>query len=311
VSGVTLHICNAAQYLNVSGAVTHLVQTVFPIHAAEEDGDFGLAENDFDTPSTAEGMGLLMAALEAMAENNISFPHLVTVEQDADESETPVREPAERRRLSGEKRSSGTSVGEFSQSVVGIRMKKRKCGKRVGSDTPVYLAAVLEYMTAELLELAGNACRDNKKWSIDPGHLQLAIRNDDELNRLLWHVPFSEDVLPPITRRALAEDEAGQGRASRVLSSVKFRDEKWTVYIYRVLKRLYRDIGISSQTLTIMNYIINDLFHKFCVEASARIRMDERATISVADLKTAIRLTLPGELAKHAIIFGDNAVTKL
>lgn len=78
-------------------------------------------------------------------------------------------------------------------------MKKQKVSDRIGAGAPVYLAAVLEYLSAEILELAGNAAKDNKKTRIIPRHIQLAVRNDEELNKLLGGVTIaSGGVLPNI-----------------------------------------------------------------------------------------------------------------
>jgi len=64
-------------------------------------------------------------------------------------------------------------------------LREGNYAERIGAGAPIYLAAVLEYLTAEIIELAGNAARDNKRQRIIPRHIMLAVRNDEELNKLL------------------------------------------------------------------------------------------------------------------------------
>ncbi|CAG0885659.1 unnamed protein product, partial [Darwinula stevensoni] len=88
---------------------------------------------------------------------------------------------------------------QFPVGRVDRLLRKGQYADRIGSGAPVYLAAVLEYLTAEVLELAGNAAKDQKKARIGPRHLQLAIRNDEELNCLLQGVTLPQGgVLPKI-----------------------------------------------------------------------------------------------------------------
>ena len=88
---------------------------------------------------------------------------------------------------------------QFPVGRVHRHLRNGNYASRVGAGAPVYLAAVLEYLAAEILELAGNAARDNKKNRINPRHVQLAVRNDEELNKLLAGVTIAQGgVLPNI-----------------------------------------------------------------------------------------------------------------
>ena len=101
---------------------------------------------------------------------------------------------------SGKSNSKSARAGlQFPVARVGRYLKKGNYTQRLGSGAPVYMAAVLEYLAAEILELAGNAARDNKRSRIIPRHLQLAVSNDEELNKLLGGVTIaSGGVLPNI-----------------------------------------------------------------------------------------------------------------
>lgn len=88
------------------------------------------------------------------------------------------------------------------------------------------------------------------------------------------------------------------------------RKESYAIYIYKVLKQVHPDTGISSKAMSIMNSFVNDIFERIAAEASRLAHYNKRSTITSREIQTAVRLLLPGELAKHAVSEGTKAVTK-
>ena len=90
----------------------------------------------------------------------------------------------------------------------------------------------------------------------------------------------------------------------------KARKESYSIYIYKVLKQVHPDTGISSKAMSIMNSFVNDIFERIATEASKLAHYNKKQTISSREIQTAVRLHLPGELSKHAVSEGTKAVTK-
>ncbi|KAG0300373.1 histone H2B [Dissophora globulifera] len=100
-----------------------------------------------------------------------------------------------------------------------------------------------------------------------------------------------------------AKPEGGKNRK-------KTRSETYSSYIYKVLKQVHPDTGISNKAMSILNSFVNDIFERIAGEASKLAAYNKRSTISSREIQTAVRLILPGELAKHAVSEGTKAVTK-
>ena len=103
-----------------------------------------------------------------------------------------------------------------------------------------------------------------------------------------------------------APAKTGDGKKKKKQSKV----ESYKLYIYKVLKQVHPDTGISSKAISILNSFVNDIFDKIASEASRLARYNKKPTVTSREIQTAVRLVLPGELAKHAVSEGTKAVTK-
>ncbi|XP_067884217.1 histone H2B-like [Heterodontus francisci] len=106
-------------------------------------------------------------------------------------------------------------------------------------------------------------------------------------------------------KKTVSKPSAKGGKKRR-----KSRKESYSIYIYKVMKQVHPDTGISSKAMSIMNSFVNDIFERIAGEASRLAHYNKRSTISSREIQTAVRLLLPGELAKHAVSEGTKAVTK-
>ena len=121
--------------------------------------------------------------------------------------------------------------------------------------------------------------------------------------------PKSSDKAAKKAVKAPKESSKGQ-RGRKKGQKTKKRKESYAIYIYKVLKQVHPDTGVSSKAMSIMNSFVNDIFERIAAEASRLAHYNKRSTITSREIQTAVRLLLPGELAKHAVSEGTKAVTK-
>ncbi|XP_047716463.1 histone H2B type 1-B-like [Prionailurus viverrinus] len=107
------------------------------------------------------------------------------------------------------------------------------------------------------------------------------------------------------SKKAITKAQKKDGKKRK-----RSRKESYSIYVYKVLKQVHPDTGISSKAMGIMNSFVNDIFERIAGEASRLAHYNKRSTITSREIQTAVRLLLPGELAKHAVSEGTKAVTK-
>ncbi|XP_047330400.1 histone H2B.2-like [Impatiens glandulifera] len=115
---------------------------------------------------------------------------------------------------------------------------------------------------------------------------------------------------PKAAGKKLPKDLGSVSTGDKKKKRIKKSIETYKIYIFKVLKQVHPDVGISSKAMGIMNSFINDIFEKLAQESSKLARYNKKPTITSREIQTAVRLVLPGELAKHAVSEGTKAVTK-
>ena len=112
------------------------------------------------------------------------------------------------------------------------------------------------------------------------------------------------------SRDVTAEKKAGIVKSGVAVDKKVRRKESYSLYIYKVLKQVHPDTGITTKAMGIMNSFVSDIFERIAMEASRLTKYAKKSTMSSREIQTAVRLLLPGELAKHAVSEGTKAVTK-
>ncbi|KAK7801627.1 hypothetical protein U0070_027581, partial [Myodes glareolus] len=190
--------------------------------------------------------------------------------------------------------------------------------KQVHPDTGISSKAmgIMNSFVNDIFErIAGEASRlahYNKRSTITSREIQTAVR-------LLLPGELAKHAVSEGTKAPAKSAPAPKKGSKKAVTKVQKKDgkkrkrsrkESYSVYVYKVLKQVHPDTGISSKAMGIMNSFVSDIFERIAGEASRLAHYNKRSTITSREIQTAVRLLLPGELAKHAVSEGTKAVTK-
>ena len=137
----------------------------------------------------------------------------------------------------------------------------------------------------------------------------------DAKNGAIFHFIFSMSSKKPASKtptekKPAVEGAEGAAAAKEKKQRHKKRSETFSSYIFKVLKQVHPDIGISNKAMLVMNSFVTDIFERIAREGARLVDMNDRNTLGSREIQTAVRLVLPGDLAKHAVSEGGKAVAK-
>ena len=138
--------------------------------------------------------------------------------------------------------------------------------------------------------------------------------------KFIWILAIMSDAPKPVSGKTAPKvAKKGEKRAGKKGGKIggtgdkkrkRKRKESYGIYVYNVLKQVHPDVGISGKAMSIINSFVHDIFERIATEASKLAKQNKKSTVSSREIQTAVRLLLPGELAKHAVSEGTKAVTK-
>lgn len=131
----------------------------------------------------------------------------------------------------------------------------------------------------------------------------------DDIEKRTTTQPAQEIEKMKATQEAGKESEKKRrGRRTGRRRRASGTGEVYKRYVYRVLKQVHPELGVSSKAMTVLNNFMNDMFERLADEAARLLKYTGRKTLTSSEIQAAVKLVLPSELGKHAVVEGTKAV---